>query len=151
MIRHTKLKHEFVESFPEQLQTGVLYISMEYASASHSCCCGCGEEVVTPFAPTEWKMTFDGESVALWPSIGNWNLPCRSHYIIRDGRAFEAAPWSDQQIDFERRRDRKAKDVYYNQRQQELPAPSVKDTPEFPAKSSWFCAVTRWILKSFGF
>ena len=150
MIRHTAIKHEFVECFPDRMQPGVLYISMEYATASHLCCCGCGEEVVTPFAPTEWKMTFDGESIALWPSIGNWNLPCRSHYIIRDGRALEVAPWSDQQIASEQQRDRQAKDAYYNQRKQELPVPSVEDTPEFPVKSRWFRSSVRWLLRQIG-
>ena len=37
------------------------------------CCCGCGEEVVTPFSPAQWQMSFDGEAVSLHPSIGNWN------------------------------------------------------------------------------
>jgi hypothetical protein len=96
-------------------------------------------------------MTFDGESVALWPSIGNWNLPCRSHYIIRDGRAIEAEPWSDQQIASERERDRRAKDICYNQRQQDLPVPSVKETPELPVKSNWSRSAIRWILNRFGF
>lgn len=109
MIRHIHLEHEFVESFPDCLQPGVIYISMQYATASHLCCCGCGEEVVTPFSPTDWKMTFDGESISLWPSIGNWNLKCRSHYILRENRAFESAPWTREQIEAERRRDRLAK------------------------------------------
>ena len=33
------------------------------------------QEVVTPFTPTEWRMTFDGETLSRWPSIGNRNYP----------------------------------------------------------------------------
>ena len=67
---HTRLEHRFVEHIPEHLEPGVLYVSMKYATAAHSCCCGCGEEVVTPFTPTDWQMIFDGETVSLRPSVG---------------------------------------------------------------------------------
>jgi hypothetical protein len=86
MFLHSKLEHRFVHYIPEQLEPGVIYISMDYATAAHSCCCGCGEQVITPFTPTDWELTFDGETVSLWPSIGNWNFRCRSHYIIRNCR-----------------------------------------------------------------
>lgn len=144
MIRDPALRHKFVNSFPDRLQPGILYISMGYATASHSCCCGCGEEIVTPFAPTEWKMTFNGEAVSLWPSIGNWNLPCRSHYIIRDGRAIEAAPWSDEQIGFEKRRDRRAKEVFY-ERQPSEPPPCKEKSPELNETINWFSVTLRWL------
>lgn len=76
----------FVKSVPRQLEAGVLYVSMEFSTAIHSCCCGCGHEVVTPLSPTGWKLIYDGESVSLRPSIGNWNLPCKSHYFITRNR-----------------------------------------------------------------
>ena len=34
-----------------------------------------GQEVVTPFMPTEWRMTSDGETLSLWPSIRNCKCP----------------------------------------------------------------------------
>jgi hypothetical protein len=68
---------------------------------------------VTPFTPTDWKLTFDGEAVSLRPSIGNWSLPCRSHYVIENGRVVKAGPWSDEQVSAERERDRRAKARYY--------------------------------------
>ncbi len=92
MIRHKRLEHRFVEHIPERLEAGILYVSMEYATSAHSCCCGCGEEVVAPFTPTDWKMTFDGETVSLRPSIGNWTLKCRSHYVIDRSKVIEAGP-----------------------------------------------------------
>lgn len=114
MLRHTRLEHRFVQYIPEQLEPGVIYISMEYATAAHSCCCGCGEQVITPFTPTDWKLTFDGETVSLWPSIGNWNFSCRSHYIIRNSRIVSAEPWDDDRISWGRHRDKTRKERYYS-------------------------------------
>jgi hypothetical protein len=125
-MRHSRLKHRFVQHIPDRLEPGVLYVSMEYGTATHSCCCGCGEEVVTPFTPTDWKMTFDGETVSLWPSIGNWNLPCRSHYVIERGRVIQAVPWTYEQIAAERRRDTAAKARHYDTSK---PTDAVKPTP----------------------
>jgi hypothetical protein len=34
-----------------------LYVSIEFATAAHSCACGCGREVVTPPGPTDWRIT----------------------------------------------------------------------------------------------
>ena len=58
-------------------------------------------------------MTFDGETISLRPSIGNWNTPCRSHYVINRNRIIEAGPWDEQQIQDERGRDKKAKARFY--------------------------------------
>jgi Family of unknown function (DUF6527) len=89
-----KLSHKFVEFVPEVLEKNVLYVSITYGTASHLCCCGCGREVVTPITPTGWKLTFDGETVSLNPSIGNWNFPCRSHYWISNNRVEWAENWT---------------------------------------------------------
>ena len=113
MMQVTRLEHRFCTHIPENLEPGVLYVSMEFATAAHSCCCGCGEEIVTPFTPTDWRMAFDGQNISLWPSIGNWTLPCRSHYVVRNGVVIEAPPWSEEQIAAERRRDRAAKARFY--------------------------------------
>ena len=133
-MRHKRIEHRFVEHIPERLEPGVLYVSIEYATSAHSCCCGCGEEVVAPFTPTDWKMTFDGESISLRPSIGNWTLKCRSHYVIDRGNVNEAGPWSEEQVAAERRRDRAAKARFYGQSPKvELPAESTpaKNEPSF--------------------
>jgi len=115
MKLHETLEHRFVRTVPRELDPGVLYISMDYATAVHSCCCGCGERVVTPFTPTDWRMTFDGDTVSLSPSVGNWNQKCRSHYVIQRSRVFESGPWSKAQVEAERRRDKKAKAAHYGQ------------------------------------
>ena len=82
MTRINSLRHEFVSYIPEAVDDGVLYVSIPFATVMHRCCCGCGNEVVTPLDPTDWQMTFDGKAVSLSPSIGNWSLSCQSHYWI---------------------------------------------------------------------
>lgn len=79
-----RIDAHFLKSFPPQLESGVLYVSSHFSTAAHSCACGCGREVITPLSPAQWVLTFDG-SVSLWPSIGNWTLPCQSHYVIDRG------------------------------------------------------------------
>lgn len=116
MLLFTRLEHRFVHYIPEQLEPGVIYISMDYATAAHSCCCGCGEQVITPFTPTDWKLMFDGETVSLWPSIGNWNFPCRSHYIVRHSRVLGAERWDDKLIQGGRHMDKKRKGKHYEQK-----------------------------------
>src|SRR4029079_16409973 len=88
----------FVEFMPKILDEGVLYVSMTYATASHRCFCGCGMKVVTPLSPTDWRLAFDGDSLSLHPSIGNWSYPCRSHYILRSNRIVWAPPMSSEDI-----------------------------------------------------
>lgn len=112
-MRHTLLEHRFVQSIPRKLEAGVLYISMENGTVIHSCCCGCGEEVVTPLTPTDWQLTYDGESMSLTPSIGNWQLACRSHYVINRNRVIEAEPWTQAQVVIALERDRMAKEGFY--------------------------------------
>lgn len=113
MIRHARLVPEFVDCMPETLEPGVIYVSMGYATAAHKCCCGCGEEVVTPLSPTDWRITYDGVAVSLWPSVGNWASRCRSHYVLRDGKVIEAPPWTDQEVASARERDRATKAAYF--------------------------------------
>ncbi len=90
---------------PDQLERGVIYISLQFGIVSHSCPCGCGEEIVTKLSPTDWWLIYDGETVSLAPSIGNWGLPCQSHYFITRSRVEWAPKWSKAKIDAGRRAD----------------------------------------------
>lgn len=123
MTWQKRLEHRFVERIPRTLEPGVLYISIEYATAAHSCACGCGEEVMTPLTPTDWKMTFDGETVSLWPSVGNWQLACRSHYVIEMGRVIRVGSWTQRQIAAEQARDKAAKARHYGALEHAPPPP----------------------------
>lgn len=107
------LKHEFLEFIPDELEQGTIYVSIRFATASHLCVCGCGNKVVTPIRPTDWKLIFDGKTISLEPSIGNWSLACQSHYWIRNNRVRWAAKWSQKRIDRGRSRDRRAKEAYF--------------------------------------
>lgn len=119
-MRHHTLEHRFVKHVPDVIEPGVLYVSVEFGSVVHACCCGCGAEVVTPLTPTDWKLIFDGETVSLRPSVGSWTLPCRSHYFIDRNRVVVAGPWTDEQVEASRKHDQLAKSRYYNT----LPPPS---------------------------
>lgn len=85
MLRKKRIKHQFVYSVPATLQEGVLYVCLKHNIVSHLCACGCGHRIDTPLDPSEWTLTYDGKTVSLNPSIGNWDLPCHTHYFITRG------------------------------------------------------------------
>jgi hypothetical protein len=109
---HT-IRHEFVEFVPEQLEPEILYVSVQYKTMAHLCCCGCGKKVVTPISPTGWELTYNGRTVSISPSVGNWNLKCKSHYVISNSRVQWADRWSKRMIAAGFARDRQAKQDYY--------------------------------------
>ena len=113
-MKRKVFKHEFVEFMPEELKEGMLYISIPYATSTHKCACGCGEIVVTPIKPTDWKLTWNGETVTMYPSIGNWSLPCKSHYWIEESKIIWSRKWSDSEIKKGRMKDAFAKNRYYS-------------------------------------
>jgi Family of unknown function (DUF6527) len=101
MKRPVPLRHAFVETIPDRLEPGVLYVSLKYRTAVHLCPTGCGEEVVTPLGRTDWTLTFDG-TVSLRPSVGNWGLACRSHYWITRDEVEWARTWSREEVAWSR-------------------------------------------------
>ena len=107
------IRHKFVEFIPDILEDEVLYISMEYRTAVHRCICGCGNKVITPITPTDWELTFNGKTVTLYPSIGNWSFECKSHYWITKGRIRFARKWSDWEIEDGRKSDSENKENYF--------------------------------------
>jgi Family of unknown function (DUF6527) len=131
-VKPSIVDHVFVEFVPDYLEPGVLYISIPYKTILHNCLCGCGYRVATPLSPTDWALTFDGDTVSLAPSIGNWSFPCRSHYIIKKSKIIWAGGWSQERVDAARARDRQAKTGYYNKAPV---APSAAD-PGLASKSS---------------
>ncbi len=132
------LKHEFVEFIPDELEQGTLYISIRFATASHLCCCGCGNKVVTPIRPTDWKLIFDGKTVSLYPSIGNWSFPCQSHYWIRNNRIEWAPKWSQEQIAHGRLRDSSVKQDYFGA------VSTTADIERSSAKRGFWQTVKKW-------
>jgi hypothetical protein len=147
MIKNKLLQHRFVETMPDTIEPGILYISTEYATAAHQCCCGCGEEVVTPFSPAQWQMTFNGETISVNPSIGNWNLRCRSHYFVREGRVIEAPRWTNAQIEAGRKRDKGARTKYFDDKRN-APAPAIAPTTAAVADRVW-PRFKQWLRSTF--
>lgn len=133
-MRHKRLQPSFVEFVPEELEPGILYVSIQYGTASHLCCCGCRCKVVTPITPTDWELTFDGETVSLWPSVGNWEQACRSHYVIERSRVIPGGPWTQAQIDGSRMMSSAAKARHYGTEPRQL-GPSRRATTR--ASGGW--------------
>lgn len=109
-MRVTDIAPKFVISFPSALETGVLYVSSQFSTAAHLCACGCQRDVVTPLSPAQWVLTFDG-SVSVRPSIGNWALPCQSHYVIDHGTIRWARGFSRDEIQRNRESDHRELDA----------------------------------------
>lgn len=101
----SQVRPHFVDFIPELLEEGGLYISERFRTCSHKCFCGCGEEVVTPMSLAEWQLTREGDLVSLWPSVGNWDYACRSHYVIRRNQVLWAGAMTVKQISRARKRD----------------------------------------------
>lgn len=139
MIR--SLKPEFVDAIPKALADGTIYISRKYSTAVHRCCCGCGQKVVTPLRPTDWKLRVSGNAVSLWPSIGNWSFPCRSHYWIVENRVEWSYEMTQEEIDAGRRQDARAKDRFIRTGKVEAPA---QDHTE-PENLGWWERFKRWL------
>ena len=138
-MKTNQLASLFVETIPDIVDDGVLYISMSLSSAIHRCACGCGQEVVTPLSPTDWQLYFDGENVSLEPSIGNWAFNCRSHYWIRAGKVRWSGSMSDTDIESGRMRDQRKKMRFYDGKTVDpgiLPQVRCEDRAKAGAKGS---------------
>lgn len=112
------MQHKFVEFIPEQIEEGIIYISIEFATATHKCVCGCGNLVVTPLSPTDWELRFNGETITLYPSIGNWSFECKSHYWIEENRVIFARSWNKDEIDENREFDKLRKKKWFKKRKE---------------------------------
>lgn len=105
------LRPQFTGTFPAVLEAAVFYISIEFSTCAHLCACGCDQEVFTPLSPTQWAFTYNGKDVSLRPSVGNWTLPCQSHYVVYCGRVRWARQFSEAEIARNRSHDRYALDA----------------------------------------
>lgn len=136
-MKTKSIRPEFVTQFPAVFEQGVLYISEEFETAGHLCCCGCGEKVITPLNPAKWRLRKEGRTVSLSPSIGNWNYACKSHYLITKNKVIEAGQLDAAKIKTVQRRDRRDMDRYVSivnaragQSTERAPEPPTKVVPE---------------------
>jgi hypothetical protein len=145
-MRRDSVTHEFVVYIPDDLTEGTVYVSILYATIVHRCLCGCGNQVVTPLAPTDWAMTFDGDTISLNPSIGNWSFPCQSHYWIRRNKVVWSRRWSRTQIAAGRARDQAAKHAYFEEDVKTVQAASGVGQEEARDSTLW-SRLKRWLSR----
>lgn len=60
-----------------------------------------------PLNDIEWELTGTEDRPSLDPSVGNWNLDCKSHYVVRQGRVQWRRRFSQSEIEVVRDRDLK--------------------------------------------
>lgn len=139
MTKLARFTLQRVHYVPKVLEAGILYLSEEFEVAAHLCACGCQNKVVTPLGPAEWTFTDATQGPSLTPSIGNWQLTCRSHYVIESGRVRWASAWSPGQIENGRRAEEGRRKMYFELRRAE---------ERFVAKARrWFGRLLSWFRR----
>lgn len=126
---NSKIRLRHVEFVPKVLDAGILYVSKRFRVAAHLCPCGCGSKIITPLGACEWSLTVKKGRPTLYPSIGNWQIPCKSHYWIANGEIEWSYQWTDEEIEVGRKKEQARRKLYYQKRSQ-------------PRKRWW-----QWILK----
>lgn len=132
-MKISTLSTEYVENLPDDLTEGILYVSELFELAAHKCCCGCGEEVITPLKKAHWTLIKSRKGVSLIPSIGNWKFRCRSHYLIRDNRVIPAGSMTAKAIERVKKNDRRDAD----RRILEINNSPHSSPRSMPSKESW--------------
>jgi len=131
----------YVDNIPDHLEEGVLYICEGYKTVVHKCCCGCGEEVVTPLSPADWSLKITGGKASLKPSIGNWDFDCRSHYWITRNQVQQSYDMTEREISYMKVKDKADKNAYVER---------VNRERDFPPKSGsllkhLWAKLTHWV------
>jgi hypothetical protein len=109
----TKINLLEVNYIPTELDPGILYVSKKYGVAGHLCPCGCGNKIMTPLGKIEWHLTIRKGEPTLDPSLGNWQLPCKSHYWIINGEIEWSYQWSEEQIKAEHNKEEARRKLYF--------------------------------------
>lgn len=123
-----------VQYIPKNPEPGVLYVAEEFGAAVHLCACGCGLKVSTPLGPVGWTLEESDAGPTLFPSIGNWQQPCRTHYWIREGAIIWAEGWTQSQVDSGRRAEEERRRAYFESRRQ-------RPTKPMQRLWHWFCGL----------
>lgn len=142
------MNHKFVDNIPDIIEDKVLYVSMEYETVIHKCACGCGNEIVTPLSPADWSLTFNGETISLEPSIGNWSLDCKSHYWITNNKVKWSYKYNTDEIDKVKVSDLEAKKEHFEKINTKPLKSENKRNKRKERKSLWK-HIKSWINNSF--
>lgn len=105
---------KLIDHLPIKLEPEILYVSQEFEIAGHLCACGCGSKIITPLGVNEWSFSVCNGKPTLKPSIGNWQLPCQSHYWIEDGEILWSYKWSEDKIKAGRLAEEQRRKEYYD-------------------------------------
>lgn len=132
----SRISLQRVGVMPRELEPGVLYVSTEFETAAHLCVCGCGVKVRTPLGPTEWRFKESERGPSLYPSIGNWQEGCQSHYWIRDGEIVWAEKWNQAEIQAGRQAEEARRHAYYAEGRSPI--------------RCWWARFCEWLWRLFG-
>jgi hypothetical protein len=133
---------KLLNHLPIQLEADVLYVSEEFEIAGHLCPCGCGSKIITPLGINEWSLSVIDEKPTLKPSIGNWQLPCQSHYWIRRGEILWSNKWSDDEIESGRLAEEQKRKEYFDKMERTV----MHQIPIWESIKKWFSKILRDIF-----
>jgi len=80
-----RFRYKLVDRIPMQMEEGVVYHTEEFELAGLLCACGCGHRI-TLIVPDSHEVWDDGGYATIQPSLGVFDAPCKSHYVIRAGK-----------------------------------------------------------------
>lgn len=85
-IKKVEIEPVFVNGYmPDFYEQGKVYISKQFKISKHLCLCGCGQMTIMPLdnGAKWWQLVEENNGkVSFIGSVGNYNFPCKSHYII---------------------------------------------------------------------
>ncbi|ARP64296.1 hypothetical protein A9K65_013580 [Mesorhizobium sp. WSM1497] len=77
-------RYQLVDRIPPDMREGVVYHTEEFELAGLLCACGCGHRI-TLLVPDSHEVWDEGGYATIRPSIGVFDAPCKSHYVISAG------------------------------------------------------------------
>lgn len=98
--------------------------------------CGCGAKIRTPLKRTEWMLTDTAFGPRLWPSVGNWQQACKSHYVIDGGEIIWCGTWTPEQMLAGRRAEEARQKEHYD---------AMCDDAMCAKKPSLIAQIWRWL------
>ncbi|TGS14449.1 hypothetical protein EN852_014695 [Mesorhizobium sp. M2E.F.Ca.ET.209.01.1.1] len=77
-------RYQLVDRIPTDMREGIVYHTQEFELAGLLCACGCGHRI-TLLVPDSHEVRDEGGYATIRPSIGVFDAPCKSHYVISAG------------------------------------------------------------------
>ena len=79
-----KYRYQLVDRIPTQMREGVVYHTEELELAALLCACGCGHRV-NLLVPDGHQVLNEGGYATIRPSVGVFDAPCKSHFVVSAG------------------------------------------------------------------